>query len=60
MDALVGLVLAGVAVTILAGRWLHREPGRRGVCPPARRRPGEWAGGIAAGLQVPARPRGPA
>jgi MFS family permease len=53
MDALVGLVLAGVAVTILAGRWLHREPGRRDVCPPARRRPGEWAGGwIAAGRLV--------
>jgi MFS family permease len=53
MDALVGLVLAGVAVTILAGRWLHREPGRSDVCPPARRRPGEWAGGwIAAGRLV--------
>jgi MFS family permease len=44
MDALAGIVLAGVTVAVIAGRWLPREPGRRDSAAPARYRPGRWAG----------------
>lgn len=44
--ALAGLVLAGVAVAVIAGHWLPRDPGWRGSRRPARYRPGRRAAGL--------------
>jgi hypothetical protein len=49
-DALAGIVLAGVAVAAIAGRWLPSDPGLRGRRPLAAYRPGRWAGAWAARL----------
>jgi len=43
-DALAGIVLPGVALAVIAGRWLPPDPDRRGRRPLARQRPGRQAG----------------
>ena len=45
-----GIAAAGVAVVVIAGRWLPAEPGRRGRQPLAACRPGRWARARAARL----------
>jgi len=47
--ALAGIVLAGVALAVITGRWLPADPDRPGR-QPARQRPGRWAVTRAAGL----------
>ncbi|HEX9358485.1 MAG TPA: hypothetical protein VF933_32325, partial [Streptosporangiaceae bacterium] len=46
MDVLAGIVLGGVTLAVVAGRWLHREPDRCDAAHgPAWRRMASWAGG---------------
>ena len=52
MDVLAGIVLGGVTLAVVAGCWLHREPGRRDVSGPAWRRTGGWVGGWISGARL--------
>ncbi len=53
MDVLTGIVVGGMTLTVVAGRWLPGEPGQDGASGPAWRRIGRcvrtWADGRAGG-----------
>ncbi len=61
MDVLVGIVLGGLTLVVVAGCWLPGKPGRRDVPGPAWRRMGGWARGwagrVSGARRVPRRAR---